>query len=63
MNCEAHWKKIFIEEKGLEDRKYTSLKYWGAGHKKFFSRVCEEIGEEFSENMLVVFEQFKVVYI
>lgn len=57
------FKNVTPEMAALEGEGDLSLKYWREGHKKFFSRECEEIGEEFSEDMQVVFEQFKVVYI
>lgn len=57
------FKDVTPEMAALEGEGDLSLKYWREGHKRFFSRECEEFGEEFSEDMPVVFEQFKVVYI
>lgn len=39
-----------------------SLDYWREAHKNFFSRVLPKIGKEFSEDMLLVCERFKVIY-
>ena len=39
-----------------------SLNYWRAAHRNFFSRVLPKIGKEFSEEMLLVCERFKVIY-
>ncbi len=40
-----------------------SLEFWREAHKRFFTMECEEMGREFSEEMPVVCEQFKVVYL
>ena len=39
-----------------------SLEHWREFHKKFFRECLEEYGLEFSENVKVVREEFKVVY-
>lgn len=39
-----------------------SLGYWRDAHRKFFSRVLPKIGREFSEDMPLVCERFKVIY-
>lgn len=39
-----------------------SLAYWREAHKNFFSRVLPKIGREFSEDMPLVCERFKVIY-
>lgn len=57
------FKEVTPEMAALEGEGDLSLEYWRDGHRRFFSREYEEIGEEFSEDMPVVFEQFKVVYI
>lgn len=44
---------------GEGDRK---LETWREVHKSFFKRCLEEKGRNFDENMLVVCEQFEVVY-
>lgn len=38
------------------------LESWQRGHKRFFSEEGKELGYEFSEDMPVVFEDFKVVF-
>ena len=39
-----------------------SLEYWRKAHKNFFSRVLPKIGKEFSEEMPLVCERFKVIF-
>ena len=39
-----------------------SLNYWREAHRNFFSRVLPKIGKEFSQEMLLVCERFKVIY-
>ena len=39
-----------------------SLEYWRKAHTKFFSRVLPKVGREFSENMPLVCERFKLIY-
>jgi len=39
-----------------------SLAYWRKAHKNFFSRVLPKIGREFSEDMPLVCERFKLIY-
>lgn len=39
-----------------------SLESWQRGHKRFFTEEGQAIGYEFSEEMPVVFEDFKVVF-
>jgi uncharacterized protein YhfF len=39
-----------------------SLDYWRMAHKNFFSRVLSKFGREFSEDMLLVCERFKVIF-
>ena len=39
-----------------------SLEYWREAHKNFFSRVLSKIGREFSEEMPLVCERFKLIY-
>ena len=39
-----------------------NLESWRKGHQKFFTEEGKEMGYEFSEDMLIVFEDFKVVY-
>ena len=39
-----------------------SLNYWREAHKNFFSRTLSKIGKEFSEEMPLVCERFRVIY-
>jgi len=39
-----------------------SLEYWRKAHINFFSRVLPKIGKEFSEDMPLVCERFRVIY-
>lgn len=39
-----------------------SLGYWREAHKKFFSRVLPKFGREFSEDMPLVCERFRVIH-
>lgn len=49
----------FADAEGEGDR---SLEYWHNEHKNYFSRVLPKIGREFSEDMPLVCERFKVIY-
>lgn len=51
--------EVFASEEGEGDR---SLEYWRAAHKRFFTRTLPIIGREFSEDMPLVCERFKVVW-
>lgn len=39
-----------------------SLNYWREAHRNFFSRVLPKIGKEFSEEMPLVCERFKMLF-
>ena len=39
-----------------------SLEYWREAHRNFFSRVLPKIGKEFSEEMPLVCERFKIIF-
>jgi len=39
-----------------------SLNYWRQAHKNYFSRTLPKIGREFSEDIPLVCERFKVIY-
>lgn len=49
----------FAHDEGEGD---LSLNYWREVHKNFFSRTLPKIGKEFSEDMLLVCERFRVIY-
>ncbi len=48
----------FACEEGEGD---LSLNYWREAHKNYFSRVLPKIGKEFSEEMPLVCERFRVI--
>ncbi len=54
--------KVSAEFAAKEGEGDLSLEYWRKGHRDFFTRDMAEIGREFSEDMPVVCEEFKVVY-
>lgn len=39
-----------------------SLSFWREAHRQYFTRECARAGRQFSENMLVACERFKVAY-
>ena len=39
-----------------------SLTYWREAHRNFFSRALPKIGREFSDDMPLVCERFRVIY-
>ena len=47
----------FIEGEGDK-----SLEYWRKVHWEFFSKECDENGKQPTEEMLVILEQFKVIW-
>jgi uncharacterized protein YhfF len=49
----------FACEEGEGD---LSLDYWREAHRNYFSRVLRKIGKEFSEEMPLVCERFRVIY-
>ena len=55
--CEVTERHAYKEGEG--DR---SLGYWRDVHRKFFTSELKEIGAAFSEDMLVVCEEFEVVF-
>jgi trigger factor len=50
----------FAREEGEGD---LSLRYWREAHRNFFSRLLPKIGKEFSEEMPLVCERFRLIYI
>lgn len=46
----------------IEGEGDKSLRYWRNVHKEFFSKELQEYSLQFNKNMLVVFEEFTVVY-
>ena len=49
----------FAREEGEGD---LSLNYWREAHKNYFSRGLPKVGKEFSEDMPLVCEKFKLIY-
>jgi uncharacterized protein YhfF len=49
----------FARDEGEGD---LSLEYWRNAHKDYFSRVLPKIGREFSEEMPLVCEKFRLIY-
>jgi uncharacterized protein YhfF len=49
----------FARQEGEGD---LSLNYWREAHRNYFSRVLKKIGKEFSEEMPLVCERFRVIY-
>lgn len=50
----------FAIAEGEGDRTY---RYWWEEHEKFFRKELNTIGREFSEDMLLVCERFKVIHV
>lgn len=49
----------FARDEGEGDR---SLRYWREAHREFFGRTLPRIGRQFSEDMPLVCERFRVVH-
>lgn len=49
----------FAYSEGEGDR---TLNYWREAHTRFFTRILLKIGKEFSEDMPLVCERFRVIY-
>ena len=49
----------FARDEGEGD---LSLEYWRKAHQNYFSRVLRKIDREFSENMPLVCERFRLIY-
>ncbi len=49
----------FARQEGEGD---LSLNYWREAHRTFFSRSLPKIGKEFSEEMPLVCERFRLIY-
>ena len=49
----------FARDEGEGD---LSLNYWREAHRNYFSRVLKKIDREFSEEMPLVCERFRVIY-
>jgi len=49
----------FAFDEGEGDR---SLGYWREAHRRFFSRTLQKIDRQFSEDMPLVCERFKLIF-
>jgi uncharacterized protein YhfF len=50
----------FAFAEGEGDRSYQ---HWYSVHKQFFTKELQKIGKEFSDDMLLVLEQFELLHI
>ena len=68
--CIVETTEVFIQKYNEVDAQFAhdegegdlSLEYWREAHKNYFSRVLPKIGKEFSEEMPLVCERFKLIY-
>jgi uncharacterized protein YhfF len=58
----SRFNKVDEEFARAEGEGDLSLEYWREAHKKFFSRVLSKFDKEFSEDMPLVCERFKIIY-
>lgn len=56
------YREVTEEQAYLEGEGDRTLRYWREVHEEFFRGELEPRGLEFTEEILVVYEQFKVVY-
>lgn len=56
------FKDVTEEYAIIEGEGDKSLKYWQNVHIEVFSRELKDIGKKFSEDMLIEFEEFVLVY-
>lgn len=54
--------KVSSEFAATEGEGDGSLSFWREAHRQYFTRECARAGRQFSEDMLVACERFKVVY-
>lgn len=62
-------KKVYVskfcdvseEQAKKEGEGNLSLAYWRKVHKKIFSKECKKLGTEFSDETLIVCEEFQIV--
>jgi uncharacterized protein YhfF len=68
--CIVETTEVFIRKYNEVDADFAraegegdlSLEYWREAHKNFFSRTLPKIGKEFSEEMPLVCERFRMIY-
>jgi len=56
------YNEITTEFAKIEGEGDKSLEYWKKVHKAYFTREMEPYGEKFTENMIIICEQFKMIY-
>ena len=56
------FKDVNEEFSQIEGEGDKSLEYWKKVHIYFFKRELKELGKEFTPNILVVFEEFELMY-
>ncbi|MYN02922.1 ASCH domain-containing protein [Pseudoduganella sp. DS3] len=54
--------EVSSEFAAIEGEGDGSLSFWREAHRQYFTRECARAGRQFSENMLVACERFKVAY-
>jgi len=57
------YNKITSEFAQIEGEGDKSLSYWKKVHKAYFTREMAPFNEEFNENMILVCEYFKTIYL
>ena len=57
------YNKITSEFAKIEGEGDKSLEYWKRVHKDYYTREMKPFNEQFDENMIIVCEQFKAVYL
>jgi len=58
----CNYNEVDAEFARAEGEGDLSLQYWRDAHKNFFSRILPKIGKQFSEDMPLVCERFKLIY-
>ena len=57
------YNKITSEFAKIEGEGDKSLEYWKRVHKDYYTREMKPFNEQFDENMIIVCEQFKTIYL
>lgn len=56
------FEEVTAEFAAIEGEGDGSLRYWSEGHWRYFTRECKRIGKEPNKRMLVLCEQFDLVF-
>ena len=56
------YNEITAEFAKIEGEGDKSLEYWKKVHKSYFTREMDRYGEKFTENMIIICEEFKMIY-